>query len=241
MADGFGAYVDHFGILAIVLGDGTLADVLEITDDPKTPDAQSRAEAKDKNGDIAKANWHGNTAGELFSASNTFVCKSGTFSLELIKGGEVATGKVITGIETGTSNDGWPTLVVTGKLGTESIVAPTGFLNTWTLPDIDIIGAKRAQLLDFTEGAGCETTASGLSAALDLAQQNDGVGEPVAHGISGGMLTMTATLGYITAAGSWTPGAGWEETQGPGTGGAAASHHSTSVAAEKIWERDAAA
>ncbi len=238
MADGFGAYTDHFGILAITLGGGTLADVLEITNDPKTPDSQSRAEATDRNGDPVKANWHGNTDGDLFEASNTFVCKSGSFNLNLLKGGEVASGKVITGFEIGTNNDGWPQITASGKLGTKAIVAPSGLLNTWTLPSITITGAMRAQPLDFTVGEGCELTASGLSATLSLEQQADGVGEPVAHGIRGGLLTQTADLIYITSAPSWTPGEDFEETQAPGTGGGQAAHHTTNAAAEQLWERD---
>jgi hypothetical protein len=239
MADGFGAYTDHFGILAITSGGGTLADVLEITAASKTPDPMSRAEAANEDGDPVAATWYGNTAGELYDASNTFVCKSGSFDLSVIQGGELEAGKVVTGIEIGTSNDGWPTITVNGKIGAETIVAPSGYLNTWTLPAITITGAKRAQLLDFTVGATCALTASGLTASLDLAQQEDGEGEPVAHGISGGLLTQTAELVRVTAAPSWTKGATWEETQAPGEDQGQAAYHTASAAAEKLWSRDA--
>jgi hypothetical protein len=240
MANGFGAYTDHFGILAIVDGVGTLADVLEITGSSKTPDANSMAQAVNENGDPEVATWYGNTAGELFAASSTFVCKSGDFDLALIKGGEVAAGKVIDSIQVGTSNDGWPQITVSGKLGAETIVAPTGLLNTWSLPSITIYGAMRAQLLDFTIGATCALTASSLSGQLNLSQANDGEGEPAAHGISGGMLTVTANMVYITAEPSWTPGVDWTENQAPGIDESQAAYHTTSASAQQIWARDVA-
>ncbi len=236
----FGALTDHWGILDI----GTLGDVLEITASSKTPDPQSRAEATDRNGDPAAATWHGNSDGDLYDASVTYTCKSGSFSLNLLKGGEITAGSVITGIDVGTSNDGWPTVTVTGKLGAEAITAPefpANSLNTWTMPDITITGAKRAQLLDFTVDAACELTASGLTAALDLAQQEDGVGEPVAHGISGGLLTQTAELVRVTGACAWTKGASFTETQAPGADEGQAAYHTASAAAEKIWARDTSA
>ena len=241
MADGFGAYTDHFSILTITSGAGTLANVLEITAESKTADPMSRADANDENGDIAASTWYGNTAGTLYDASNTFVCKSGSFSLSVLDLGELSTGVVVTGIEVGTSNDGWPQITVTGKLGPGAIVAPTGFLNTFSLPDITITGAKRAQLLDFTIDAGSRLTGSGISATVDLAQTEDGEGEPVAHGISGGILTQTADLVRVTAAPAWTQGATWTETQTPGVDGGQAAYHTGSGAAEKILTRDASA
>ena len=239
MADGFGAYTDHFGILAIASGGGTLADVLEITGSSKTPDPMSRAEATDANGDPAAATWYGNTAGTLYDASSTFVCKSGTFDLSVLQGGEITAGSVITNIELSTSNDGWPTLTVTGKIGAQTIVSPSGYENTWTMPSITITGAKRAQLLDFTVGATCALTASSITGTLEIAQQEDGEGEPVAHGISGGLLTQSADLVYVTAAPSWTKGTNFTETQAPGDDQTQAAYMTTSVAAEQIWARDA--
>jgi hypothetical protein len=239
MASGFGAYTDHFGILAITSGEGTLADVLEITGSSKTPDAQSRAEATDANGDPAAATWYGNTAGELYDASNTFVCKSGSFSTAVLKCGELTAGSVVTSIEISTSNDGWPQITVSGKLGAETIVAPTGLKNTWTFPAVTVTGAKRAQLLGFTVGTDGALTGSSLSGAVDLAQQEDGEGEPVAHGVSGGLLTQTAQLVYVSGAPTWTKGASFTETQAPGSDESQASYITTSATAEAIWSRDA--
>jgi hypothetical protein len=231
----FGALTDHFGILAIE----TLDDVLTLTASSKTPDAQSRADALDENNDPVASTWFGNTEGDLFDASSTFVCKSGSFSAALLKGGEVEVGKVITSIEISTSQDGWPQITVSGKIGAEAIVAPSGKLNTWTMPAVTVTGAKRAQLLDFTIGAGCKLTGSSISGALDIVQQDDGLGEPVAHGISGGVLTQTADLVRVTAAPSWTEGATFTETQAPGVDEGQAAYHTASAAAEKIWVRDA--
>jgi hypothetical protein len=240
MADDFGALTDHFDILSTTSGAGTLGDVLTLTDSKKTPQSMSRAEAKNEDGDPIAATWYGNSAGELFDASSTFVCKTGSFSTAVLKLGELAVGEVVTGIEIGTSNDGWPEITVTGTLGTETIVAPSGKLNTWTLPAITITAAKRAQLLDFTIDAACRLTASGLSAQVELAQAEDGLGEPVAHGLSGGLLTQTAELVRITGACAWTKGVTFTETQAPGADEGQAAYHTASAAAEKLLTRDSA-
>lgn len=237
----FGALTDHFGILAITSGQGTLADVLELTASSKTPDPMSRADAQDENGDIAESTWHGNAAGTFYDASSTFVCKSGTFSTDVLHGGELATGKVVTSISIGTSNGGWPQITVSGKLGPSAIVAPTGFTNKWKLPAFTITGAKRAQLLAFTVDAACRLTDSSLEGSLDIAQVEDGLGEPAAHGISGGVLTMGASMVAVSGACGWTLTGDWEETQAPGVEEGQAAYHTATAAAELIWERDAGA
>jgi hypothetical protein len=105
------------------------------------------------------------------------------------------------------------------------------------MPSVVITGAKRAQPLEFTVGEGCKLTGSSLSATLDLAQQEDGLGEPVAHGISGGVLAISADLVRVSAAPSWTPAVTWTETQAPGVDEGQAAYHTASAAAEKIWVR----
>jgi hypothetical protein len=246
MADGFGAYTDHFGILAITNGGGTLANILaHAGSDEKVPDAQSRADARDRNGDIAKATWYGNDGNLLSAAQNQFVLKSGELNLSLLKAGEVAVGKFIESIQVSTTNDGWPMITVSGVLGTKAITAPdfpAGALNTWTLPAITIKGAKRAQLLDFTVGAGCDVTAASISGTVSLARQDDGVGEAAAHGASGEVLELSANLVYLDSAPTWTLGDTWEkEVQAVGTGGAPAAHHETSPSAQVVWDRDVSA
>jgi len=241
MAAQFGALTDHFGILAIVDGEGTLADKLELIDASKTPDAMSRADAPDANGDIAASTWYGNTAGALAEASGTFLLKSGTLSSSLLKGGELAVGKTVLSVAINTSNGDWPKIVISGKLGTEAITEPTGKLNTWTFPEFSIVAAKRAQELAFTTGADCSLTDSSISGSLDLAMVPDGVGEPAAHGISGGPLTMGATFTAIEAAASWTLAGDWTETQAPGAAEGQAAYHTATATAEMIWERDTSA
>lgn len=234
----FGALTDHFGILAIVDGGGTLGDKLELTASSKTPEAMSRADAPDENGDIAASTWYGNTAAALFDVSCTYTVTSGTVDTSLLFGGEVSTGIVISSIAVATTNGGWPTITVTGKLGTEAIVAPTGFTNKWTMPKFTITGAKRAQALAFTVGADCRMTDSSVEGSLDLAQAEDGLGEPAAHGISGGTLTMNVTFTTVTGAASWTLTGDWEETQAPGAEEGQAAYHTATATAELIWERD---
>jgi len=224
----FGSLTDHFGYLAAGL---------KLVASSKVPQAMSRGDANNETGDPEAATWYGNKAGELFDASVTYAVVSSTYDLSTMVCGEKSAGIVITGIEVGTSNDGWPQITVTGVLGTETVVAPTGKTNTWALPAITLTGAKIAQLLDFTIGEHCRLTASGLSFSIDLAQQEDGVGEPAAHGLSGGIATQTAELVRVTGACSWVKGATWTETQAPGADEGQAAYHTASAAAEKLLVR----
>jgi len=238
MASGFGAYTDHFGILLRLAGAGpaTLDDVLSVTAADKTADPMSRAEAMNECNDPVAATWYGNTAGELFDISNTYVVRGGTLNLEDLQAGEVDDGVFIGNIDLGTSNDGWPQITVTGKLGAETMVHTD--LGTWTLPALAILGKKCAQVIDFTTDAACRLTGSGLTATVDLAQVEDGEGEPVAHGVSGGLLTITADMVYVTGACAWTPAIAWTETQAPGESQGQAVYITTAAAAEQIWVRD---
>ena len=221
----FGALTDHFGILT------TLADVLTLKESSAVPDPQNRADAEDENGDIAASSYFGNSAGALKTASTTFSVNKGDLNTALLKLGEVAVGKVVESITIGTDNQGWPTVTVGGKLGTEEMC--TDIFQTFVLPSYTIKPCKRAQLIGFTIGVGCRLISSELSASVTLAQDEDGLGEPVAHGVSGGEYTVAANLVRITAAPSWTvSGSGLTETQEPGVDeGQAAYHTATATAA----------
>ena len=232
MADGFGAYTDHFGIAS--------ADLI-VVGSSEVPDPMSRATADDENGDHAAATWYGNTGSALKTVSTTYRLKSGTLNLNTLQVGELEAGTIADNVGVTTSNSDWPEIVLSGKTGCETVVAPTGKANTWTLPDITITGAKRAQLLGFTIGEGCALTGSGLTATIDLAQLDDGEGEPAAHGVSGAVATQTAELVRVTAAPSWTKHLLFTETQAPGEDQPQAGYHTASAAAEIILDRDSAA
>ena len=246
----FGASTDHFGVLALLVGAGpaTLADVLTVTAAPTDPVAQSRADATDENNDIAASTFYG--AGSLFEASNEFVLKSGTLDTADLLCGEIAVGKCIVTCEVGTSADGWPTINVSGTLGTETMVAPSASLtNKFSLPSYTITARKQAQEIGFTTGAGCKLTASSLSASVELAQQEDGLGEPVAHGVSGGTVEISADFVEITVAPSWTDAAGtaWAstltdltETKAPGASETQAAYVTGTGTAAGTLTRDAA-
>jgi len=244
MANDFGALTDHFGILTIVNGAGTLDDVFELVASSKTPIALSRGDATDENGDIAASTWYGQTTeADLYEASSTFAMKSGTMEVDVLQLGELVAGSVVTGIEISTGSDGWPQFTFNGTLGAETIVAPTACTNKFTMPDgLTVLGVRRAQLLGFTIDEGCRLTGSSLSASVDLASQADGLGEPVAHGVSGGVMTGTAELVGITAAPAWTVTlADASETQVPGADEGQAAYHTGSGAYEIILTRDASA
>lgn len=241
-ATSFGALTDHFGILAFTHGEGTLGDVLKLVASSKTPRAQNRADALDANEDVAASAYSGNSAGSIYEVSCTYALVSGSLPLTELKLGEISSGILAESIEVSTSNGGWPQITVTGFLGTETITAPSGYLNTFTLPAITVTGIKQAQLLGFTVSAG-RLTASKITFNCTLAEQADGVGEPAAHGVSGGTGEVTAEFVRVDDQPAWAlaavladsgDGAVFmaEVTQAPGADeGQAAWHTASGVAA----------
>lgn len=230
--DNFGARTDHFGLETqdLVLVDSSAVKV-----------AESVERAEDENGDFADEEKHGqNAEGDLAEASCTYALKSGTLNLNTLKIGEKTVGNIITSLEATTSNGAWPQIVVAGQINAETVTAPPGKKNTWTIKDsIELVGAKRAQLMDFTIGVGCRLTGSSYSASVDVASQADGLGIIVAHGVSGGVVQQTAEMVRITAACTWIPGETWLEEQKPGSEEPQANFEVSGTAtASKILARD---
>lgn len=240
-ATSFGALTDHFGILAIVHGEGTLDDILSLVASSKVPRAQNRADALDANEDVAASAYSGNSAGKIYEVSCTYALKSDSLDLSDLVIGELSVGILAESLEVSTSNGGWPQITVTGFLGTETIVAPTGYTNQFTLPAITVAGVKQAQLLGFTVTDG-RLTGSKLTFNCTMAEQADGLGEPVAHGVSGGTGELTAEFVRVDSAPAWAlaavladSGAGAvfmaEVTQDPGADEGQAAWHTASGAA----------
>jgi len=230
----FGALTDHFDLT----GSGKpLENVGVLVDSSRTHVAQSRADAQDQDGDIAASAFYGNTEGDLYEISNTYAIKSGTLNLNTLKLGLVNS-KVALTLEASTSNTEWPQITVTGIEGQETLTPPTGKANTFGLPSITIAGLKRAQLMGFTISEG-KLTGSSLSASIELSQQDDGEGEPVAHAISGGTIEISADFVRITDAPAWAVSSPFTETQAPGANEPQADFHTTSAAAAGTLVRDA--
>lgn len=239
----FGALTDHFDLTGT---GGVFETIGELVDSSETPVSQNRADAQDENGDIAASSYYGNTAGDLSEVSCTYALKSGTLDISDLKCGEITVGAdniVITSIEVSTENGGWPQITVSGTKGTKTITAPTGFLNTYSLPSISIKGMKQAQDMGFVTTASTgRLTGSSLSASIELAQQDDGLGEPVAHGVSGGTVEVNADWVYTTAVPEWTPTAGmFTETQAPAATQPQADFHTYSATAAGTLTRDSVA
>jgi len=230
----FGSLTDHFGLVSAVL---------VLVDSSSTPVAESVVRAENQDGDSEDEEKIGQTsAGTLADVSCTYEVQTSTVNLSTLLVGEIAANTIASGFVCTTAAGAWPRIVYTGQNNTVSVVAPSGFLNTWTVPDsITITAAKRAQLMDFAIGADCRLTGSSYGAAVDIGSTSNGVGVVTAHAVSGGVVTQTADLVRITAACSWTPTAlgGWLETQQAGATEAQSSFHNTSVSAEKLIDRDA--
>lgn len=224
MANDFGALTDHFSLAT--------SDLI-LVDSSNSPMPQSRADANDENGDIAASTYYGNSSGTFSEASCTYALKSGSLNLNTLKLGELEAGVVVETINLTTSNGAWPQIVVSGKLGMTAITAPTGKRNTATLPSITLNGTKQAQALSFTVGEGCKLVGSSLTASCELANQVDGLGEPVAWGLSfNSPAAVSAEFVRVTAQPSWTVSGSLVETQEPTTVEPNAAYHTSTAAGE---------
>jgi len=201
-ATSFGALTDHFAILETVHDAGTLADIMVLVASSKVPRAKTRADAQDANEDIAASAYSGNDAGAIYEVSSTYALKSGTLDLSDLVIGELAVQIMAESLGLTTANGGWPQITVAGFLGLQTITAPTSFTNQFTLPAISVIGMKQAQVLGFTVSAG-RLTGSGITFNCSMAEQLDGVGEPAAHGVSGGTGEVTADFVRIDETPAW--------------------------------------
>lgn len=238
MSNQFGALTDHWGLLG---ASGALENKAKLVASSSKPAAKSVNRAQDANGDnVAEAEAGQTAAGTLEEVSCTYELSLSTLEINTLKLGEIIANGIAATLAISTSNSGWPQITMSGMLGTVTVVAPTGFLNTFSIPDdITLTNAKRAQLFDFTVDADCRLTGSSYNASVDIASADDGVGVIVAHGVSGGVLTQSCDLVAIDDVAVWTPGVTWIETQAPGADEGKAAWHTTSASAEKILERDA--
>ena len=220
----FGALTDHFSLAS--------TDLI-LVESSETKIEQSRADAMDENGDIAATTYYGNTSQDMREVSCTYALKSGTLNINTIKLGALAASPTVLreSIEVSTSNSEFPQITVSGRKNIVSISAPSGKLNTFTLPSLSVAGGMRAQPIFCTAGTGCRLTASSLSANIEVAQQDNGLGEPIAHGISGGQGTFSGEFVRVTAVPSWSivttgnTSFGITETQAPGSEQGQASYH----------------
>ncbi len=223
----FGALTDHFKLTE---EGGALATIGELVASSKTPVAQSRADAADKNGDIVASAWYGNTAGTLHEVSCTYALKSGTLNCADLKLGEASTGIVITSIEISTSNGAWPQITVSGMLGCEALEQG----KTWPMPTVSINGKKQAQLMGFVVTTG-ELTDCSMSASCDFARQDGGKGEPVAYGVSGAVASASATaVANSTDSPVLAAADGWNSSQNSGLEEGQAAWHTANMTVERL-------
>ena len=233
----FGALTDHFGLAS---------SDLVLVNSSETLVEQSRADAQDENGDIAASTFFGNTTQDMREISCTYALKTGTLNINTIKLGATAAAPTVLreSVEVTTSNTEFPQITVSGRKNIVQISAPSGKLNTFTLPSKSLSGIKAAQVIFCTTGAGCKLTGSSLSANVEVAQQDNGLGEPIAHGVSGGVGTFGADFVRITSAPSWTIDTtdntdyGITQTQAPGAEEGQAAYHTASGAGAFTIIRD---
>jgi hypothetical protein len=227
----FGGLTDHFSLAG---------DDLVLISSSKTPVARSRADAQDENADIAAATWFGAT--DIYDIECTYALKSSTKNLNTLKLGELEAGTVASSIGVSTSNGEWPQITVSGREGLETITAPSTKANTWTLPSLTISGMKQAQPMGFTVSAG-KLSSTSFDFACEIAEQTNGLGAPVAHGVSSATGSLSAE--FVNTADTqpaWSLTlSGLTSTQEPSTTEGQAEYHTASATAEMILARDNAA
>jgi hypothetical protein len=232
----FGSRTNHFSDLI----DLATVTNLRLLDPSEEPVAKSRADAIDENGDIAEATRYG--GGDVVDISASYKLVSGTLNLNTLKLGEIAAGTAVSGINVVTANTDWPIITLTGKKGLETMVAPSGKANTFTLPSLTLTGAKRAQLLGFTFTGDARLTGSSFDFSAEIAEVADGLGEPCAHGISGASGAMSAEFQLIDGAPTVTLTlSGLTELKDVGDNQPAAAYGTASYNADMIIARDTAA
>ncbi len=211
MSNKFGASAseDYFGILALTsTGAGaTLADCLTIQEAADDPDEKTEADAIDYKGDVAARALHGNDGFTLRTVSSVFFVK-GEFKLVDLYLGQLstATDRIIESIAIESTNGGeLPKVTITGKLGAKEITPPDDFLAEFTLPGITVEPQMIAQNYGlFTAAANTALQSASLTCSVNIAQQNDGVGEPAAHGVMAGNAVLEANILAVTASPAWT-------------------------------------
>jgi hypothetical protein len=224
----FGALTDHFSMASASL---------ILIGSTKTPVAKTRADDPDENGDIANAQWFG--GGDVEDVTCEYLLKSGTLNLNTLFLGEISAGVGVASISVATSNGDLPKISVTGKIGLETMVAPTGKLNTWALPSITITANKYAQPMGFTYSTG-RLLGCTLEASCEIFETPDGLGEPAAHGVSGASGSISSEWGSaaptITLTLTETDGV----TQSPAITEPQAAFHTHTAASEFILVRGTA-
>ena len=221
----FGALTDHFSMVT---------DGLILIGSTNTPVAKSRAVDLDENGDIANAQWFG--GGDVEDVTCEYLLKSGTLNLNTLLLGEIKPGVGVSSISVALSNNDWPKISVTGKIGLETMVAPTGKSNTWKLPSITITANKYAQPMGFTYSTG-RLLGCTLEASCEIAEATDGLGEPAAHGVSGASGTISSEWGSEEPTISYTLTETDGVTQAPAITEPQAAYHTHTAAAEFILVR----
>ena len=226
----FGALTDHFA-------DISTGWTLKNSSNPVTP--KSRADAINANGDVCDATWYGSVA--LFDISCDYELQSGTVNANTLKLGELSalTGTIVNSISLGTSNSGLPTMSISGRLGCTAVVAPAGFLNTFTLPSIALTAAFRAQAMGFTVDT-CDITDTSFAFTSNIAEATNGLGVQSAHGVSGATGALSANwIRCPDEDPAWTLTlAGLESTADPSESEPDAAYHTASSAAEIVVARD---
>lgn len=236
MPSRFGPQTDHFGTLTAA-GEG----VLEQLSGSEEKFEKSVSAPTDENGDPVEQTVYGHAATMKTVTDEFLVLPGQTLDLSNLALGEVGVGEVVTGLKLTTDPSGNPKLSVTGRVGCIAVTAPTGKLNTWTLPSITVSGKCVAQpLAGEAAGANCRLIATEVDFQIQFIEEMDGVGVPCVHGVQGGTGSLTATIRGITATPSWTAptATGWVETKAPGDDGPQSDYPTGTGTASIILARD---
>jgi len=205
---GFGNGTDFFDIPTLI----TNANLIFIGSNT-TPIPISVERAQDSEGNHAgEDSFEG---GPAVAVECVYKLQGGTLDLDDLHVGPVDNGAVhlcIVSIDVATSNSDWPTITVTGFTG----VTDYSDMPSFYLPDVTINGKRIAQGIDFSVGADCRLTGSGLSVSGEFHHDLDDAGEVGVMAFTGAVAELSGDAVEIAGVVTWTPGGTWIETQAPG-------------------------
>lgn len=241
----FGALTDHFGYLSenFVGTNLSIGARAKLVASSEVKIEQSRANALDEHGDIAASTFYGNTTQNIRDVSVTYLCNTigglGNWFNTILLGYKIVGGVnfIIESFEFNSSNSEFPTITLSGKKNVATLGSPpTGKTNTFRAffsDNASIPSGPIAWPIGFTVGAGLRLTSLSISSSINLTTANDGLGEPIVHGLSAGEGTLSAEFVRVTSdTPSWTiVNSSLVETQSPSIDQGQAAYHTCSAAA----------
>ena len=200
----YGADTDYWGF----------ADTnVKLQSSSKEP-AKSEAQCVDSNGDVSAST----TYNEVITYSCTYkTCNDTAYVLYDtttavdFRLGKVISGKVITGIDVGTTNTDRPELTITGR----SCSTADGSVQKYDPSDLEIAGTRKATPIGASADTNTRVTGSSASASVSVQELLDSQGAFACLDVYGGRVEASNDLAGCAGAVGASADTGWTLISGP--------------------------